>query len=150
MQNGIRFDEIFGWEATLLEPQDFWKRVPNRVKPVYHFFNAPITAGPDDDLSPTRFIKEVATEDDFVSFKLDVDTPVVEIPQAMAILNDPQISKLVDEFFFELHFRCEIMMHCGWRDEMPVEFDGLRLDRPHAMELFSTLRKKGIRAHVWP
>ena len=82
----MAFDQDYGYEYTLLEPQDFWKRVPNRVKPFYHFFNAPISAGENDDMSPLRFIKEIATEDDFVSFKLDVDTPVVEIPQAMAIL----------------------------------------------------------------
>lgn len=149
-QRKVAFDQDYGYEYTLLEPQDFWKRVPNRVKPIYHFFNAPISAGADDDMSPLRFIKEIATEDDFVAFKLDVDTPVVEIPQAMAILQDPQVNKLIDEFFFELHFRCEIMMYCGWGTGMPLEYAGLKLDRVHAMGYFRDLRKLGIRAHIWP
>lgn len=150
MQNGIRFDDIFGWEATLLEPTNFWTRVPKLLIPYYHFLNTYISAQVDDAQSVLRVIKQATVEEDFVSLKLDIDTPEVEIPIVQQLVADEALHRLVDEFFFELHFRCEIMMYCGWRDQMPVEFNGLRLDRPHAMELFSTLRKKGIRAHVWP
>jgi hypothetical protein len=38
----------------------------------------------------------------------------VEMPVAMEILNNPAVTDLIDEFFFELHYRCEIMMYCGW------------------------------------
>ena len=58
--------------------------------------------------------------------------------------------QLVDEFFFELHFRCDVMMTCGWGNKMPLELAGLPLDRHHALGLFSDLRKNGIRAHFWP
>ena len=85
-----------------------------------------------------------------MSFKLDVDTPSVEIPIALEILNDPEIHPLIDEFFFELHFRCEVLMDCGWGRKIPEEWDGLKLDRPSALKLFRDLRMKGIRAHFWP
>ncbi len=150
LQHGIRFDQVFGWESTLLEPIDFWNRVPQLLVPVFHFFNTYVSANVKDAHSVLRVIKQVALEEDFVAFKLDIDTPEVEIPIVQQIVADESLHRLVDEFFFELHFRCEIMMYCGWRDQMPVEYNGLRLNRPHAMELFSTLRQKGIRAHVWP
>eukprot|EP01032_Pedospumella_encystans_P013491 gene13491-15528_t len=150
LQNNIRFDAIYGWEMTLLEPNNFWTRVPKFLMPYYHFFNTPISAQTDDAQSVMRIIKQIASEEDFVSLKLDVDTPEVEIPIVQDLVADEALHRLVDEFFFELHFRCEIMMYCGWRDKMPVEHNGLKLDRPHALQLFTTLRQKGIRAHVWP
>jgi len=141
---------MYGYEYTLLEPQDFWRRVPDSVKPRYHFYNAPITAGAKDSLSPLRFIREIDTENDFVSFKLDVDTASVEIPQALALLVDPELSKLVDEFFFELHFRCEIMTRCGWQENDMSDDYGIQLDRSHALQFFQDMRMLGIRAHIWP
>ncbi len=69
---------------------------------------------------------------------------------ALQLAHDDSLSQLVDEFFFELHFRCEIMMYCGWDDKMPEVYHGLKLDRPHTLELFQIMRKKGIRAHFWP
>ena len=149
-QRKIAFDQNYGYEYTLLEPEDFWRRVPPRVIPTYHFFNAPVPANTTDPLSPLKIIRDVATVDDFVSFKLDIDTPSVEIPLALELLRNPHVSKLVDEFFFELHFRCEIMKRCGWKDKMPEEYMGLQLDRLHAMLYFQELRKLGIRAHIWP
>lgn len=74
----------------------------------------------------------------------------MEMPIALSLLNDPSIFHLVDEFFFELHFRCEVMTSCGWGKKVPVESNGLELIRSKVMQFFIDLRKKGIRAHVWP
>jgi hypothetical protein len=38
--------------------------------------------------------------DDFVAFKLDIDTPEVEIPVALEILKDSHSTGLIDEVFF--------------------------------------------------
>ena len=144
------FDQIYGWEYTLLKPSDFWKQVPDALKPIYHFFNSPISAGSVDSDSPLRFIKEMVREEDYLSFKLDIDTPEIEIPIVLNIAKDPELWNLIDEFFFEFHFRCEILMYCAWENKMPAVFQGLILDRPNAMHLFASLREKGIRAHFWP
>ena len=64
------------------------------------------------------------------------------------LLGRPDLIELVDEFFFEFHFRCEIMSRCGWGDVPQV--GSLGNDRFSAMKLFSELRKKGVRAHFWP
>lgn len=90
---------------TLLEPTDYWRRVPPKWKPFWHFYNVPISAGVRDSDSPLRFIQQIATPQDFVAFKLDIDHPDMEMPIAMSLLNDPAVYSLVDEFFFELHFQ---------------------------------------------
>jgi hypothetical protein len=63
-----------------LEPKQFWNDVPLKWKPYYHFYNIPITSALNSTDSPLAFIQNIAEEDDFVSFKLDVDTPSVELP----------------------------------------------------------------------
>ena len=149
-QRGISLDQVFGWEYTLLEPQHYWSRVPEKWKPFWHFYNVPISGNQSQPNSIINFIKTVAKPEDFVSFKLDIDNPSVEIPAAMDILNDPTVTELIDEFFFELHYRCDIMMYCGWGNRIPEELYGLKLDRPRVLEFFQDLRKEGIRAHIWP
>jgi len=133
-----------------LEPENFWNHVPLRYVGLYNFFNAPISADVSARHSPTRIISQLSSPDDFVSFKLDVDTPSVEIPILLDILNNTKIHSLLDEFFFEFHFRCELMMDCAWGNGMPEEYLGLKLDRPTALKVFRDLRKAGIRSHFWP
>jgi len=167
LQNGIDFDLIYGWEATLLEPKDFWERVPPRLAPFIHFFNIPITATNHTNTNNItshqhhhhhpatnvlQLIEEIGKEEDFIAFKLDVDTTSVEIPIVLEILHSHEVIHLIDEFFFELHFHCEYLMYCGWdKKNTPKEYDGLVLDRSHALLFFQTLRQQhGIRAHIWP
>jgi len=149
LQGGVVFSQIYGWEYSLLDPVAFWKLVPQPLISLYHFFNSPVTAGRTDDEAPLRIVKEVARAMDFVSFKLDIDRPEVEIPIALELLRDPELALLVDEFFFELHFRCELMLECGWGHDIPHAFDGLKLDRESALHLFREMRERGIRAHIW-
>jgi hypothetical protein len=149
-QNNVSFDQVYGWEYTLLEPNNFWSRVPEKWKPFWHFYNVPIAESQVKPNSAVTFIKNLALPGDFVSFKLDIDTPEVEVPIALDILNDPGITSLIDEFFFELHFRCDFLMNCGWGSKMPEVYMGLKLDRPRVLEFFGDLRRKGIRAHFWP
>ena len=96
------------------------------------------------------FVYTLASPQDFVSFKLDVDHPDTELPIALNILSDPSVSSLIDEFFFELHFRCDVMTRCGWGNDIPNELHGFTFDRPHVLQYFRDLREKGIRAHIWP
>jgi hypothetical protein len=84
-----------------------------------------------------------------VAFKLDIDTPLVEILIVLEIAPNPKIANLIDEFFFELHFQCELMCpHC-WGN-VPDSVAGLRLDRYNAIKLFLSYRNLGIRSHFWP
>ena len=135
-QRSIKFDQIYGWENTLLEPKIFWSRVPKALKAIYHFFNVPISANINDGESVLRVIEQVATPDDFVSFKLDIDTPSIEIPVSMDILNSNLYSSLIDEFFFELHFVSEFMSGtCGW-DWKPLKWNDFTLDLNNTLHYF--------------
>ena len=150
LQRNISFDQIFGWEITLLEPNAFWEEVPSVLRSRYHFYNAPVVANISLGNSPLRIIQQIAQRSDFVAFKLDIDTPEVEIPIALELLENADIRRLVDEFFFELHFRCEIMMYCAWGDRMPPIYLGLNLSRWSTMDFFQRFRRHGIRSHFWP
>lgn len=140
---------MYGWEVSLLEPDEFWEKVPPIWRPYYHFYNTPVSSNSTHGNSLIRFVQQLATEDDFVSLKIDIDTPPVEVAIALNILRDRDVAKLIDEFFFELHFRCEILQYYGW-GLPPKEIQGLVLDRYHAMEFFRDFRKLGIRSHFWP
>lgn len=106
LQRRVAFDQVYGWEMTLLEPTDYWRRVPPNWKPYWHFHNVPIDADLAHPDNPVRYMQQIATERDFVAFKLDIDHPAMEMPLAMRMLQDPALYTLIDEFFFELHFRC--------------------------------------------
>ena len=112
--------------------------------------NSPVSPSVGDALSVMRIIDQMATEEDFVSFKLDIDTPEVEIPIFLDILRNPERSAKLDELFFELHFHCEVMRDCGWGSRIPTEVMGLKLDRYHALKAFQDIRVKGVRSHFWP
>ena len=151
LQRNISFDQIFGWEMTLLKPDAFWDQVPSALRSRYHFYNAPVSADISHGNSVLRMIREIALKHDYVAFKLDIDTPDVEIPIALEILQNTDIRNLIDEFFFELHFRCDIMMYCGWGRDIRQMNNGLNLSsRFHAMDLFRRYRLHGIRSHFWP
>lgn len=100
--------------------------------------------------SPLTIIKQLAEPGDFVSFKLDVDNIETELSIANEILVDDEISALIDEFFVEIHFRCEIMTKCGWKYIHDTASEDIVLDRLPVMQFFRDLRVKGVRSHFWP
>ena len=65
-KRGISFNQIYGWEMTLLDPRNYWEKVPAKWKPYWHFFNTPISADPSHPDSPIRLIKAIATESECV------------------------------------------------------------------------------------
>ena len=148
-QMGINFDQIFGWEMTLLEPNSFWDEVPSAYKPLYHFYNVPVSGNSSHDNSPLKMIKQIATTHDFVAFKLDVDTPGVELPIAFEILSDRHLNSFIDEFFFEFHFQDEFLAPPGEWNKL-ASYGNFSMTRKGIMNFFLDLRKTGVRAHYWP
>lgn len=133
-----------------MSPQDYSKTVPSRIGPHLHFNSAPASAGNTSLHSVGRMIREVAKDYDFVSLKLDLPDLLDEVSVAQEILHDSALRNLVDEFFFEFRFRCEVMMGCGWSYGIPAVADGFVLNRYNVMKFFHDLRVAGIRAHFWP
>ena len=91
--------EIFAWEAAQKAGDHFYIGVPEELFSRVHFYNFPISADKGSIRNPLTFIKSRAGKDDFVVFKLDVDTPQIEhelLRQLMA-----EDAPKVDEFYYE-------------------------------------------------
>ena len=153
MQKGFSFDRIYAWEYTEIKPAEYWKAVPGKLVPYLTFYNVPVSKDANSSNSVINTIESVAHKEDFVTLKLDVDNPNVELPILADILQRPGVANLIDEFFFEFHFRCEIM-NKWWQGTISLNDTapkyGFELDRPHVMDVFQKLRYMGIRAHIWP
>jgi hypothetical protein len=170
VQVGVSFDRVLAWEKSLINPASYWSGVPLKWHPFWSFYNTPIGISADSSASegrqgggsmpcPTDVIRSVARPGDFVSFKLDIDHPETELEIASSLLvaggagsegEGIPLFELVDEFFFEAHFRCDVMMLCGWGQINDTAKRQIVLDRPQVMQFFQDLRIKGVRAHLWP
>ena len=144
---GIQFDRIIGWESAKTDPSNQWDGVPADIKRKTSWFNIPVTTGVGDPDNPLTFIKHLTKPEDFVVFKLDIDSPVVEIAFVKQLMADPQLLELVDEFYFEHHVSGSPMQWHGWGDLQNSAADLSTL--PESYELFTFLREHGIRAHSW-
>jgi hypothetical protein len=158
LQRGMDFDHIYAFEVQNISAVDYWAQVPHRIHPFLHFYNIPVQSSHkqplgSEEFTIEKFLRVLVKPQDFVSVKLDIDRSSIEMPIVLNILRRDKRSgfrHLIDEFFFELHFRCEFMMYCGWGGGVPRMVEGFELDRKHATDLFLNLRKAGVRAHIWP
>lgn len=76
-------------------------------------------------------------------FKLDIDHAESETAILQALLDDPQASALVDEFFFEYHVTFGEMLRYWKSQADPAK------SLADAFALFYELRQRGWRAHSW-
>ncbi len=167
---GFYFDHIYAFEITFTEPSDVYQKLlPERYFPAYHWINVGETVcscveifmtdahsdhscpyegvNPEagNKMNPINSILESFDEDDFIVFKLDVDTPTVELPLALQILNGGAngiYHQLIDQFYFEHHVHL-LEISSQWGSSM----NGTIKD---SLDLFYGLRSKGIPAHFWP
>jgi hypothetical protein len=144
---GIDFDRIIGWEAAKTDPSNQWGKVPADVKRKTSWFNIPVTTGVGEADNPLTYIKHLTRPEDFVVFKLDIDTPLVEIALVKQLMADSTLLELVDEFYFEHHVSGSPMQWQGWGDLRNSEAELSTLSESY--ELFTFLREHGVRAHSW-
>jgi hypothetical protein len=144
-KRGIVFDKIYVWEATAQGTEAYWEGTPAAVReewePRLTFYDGvPCTEEPNHEHNPpSRILKECAPED-FCSFKLDIDTPSVELPIVQQLLNDSKFGEVLDEFFFEHHVT-GMMENYGWGNVNGTVAD--------SYDIFGKLRQMGVRAHSW-
>jgi hypothetical protein len=55
--------------------------------------------------NPLQFIKGKCKQSDFVAFKLDIDHEITESAIVNQLQNDEEAQSLIDEFYYEQHFR---------------------------------------------
>ena len=144
-------DQIYSYEYKEHNPVDWWNSIPTNFKDTVHFINVGVSNNVTSDYSPIRLIKSLTVEPhDFVAFKLDIDTTNIEIPIFFQLLEDPNVYKIVDEFFFELHYNCPLVITKIHPVKAPPGYeDKIDLNRVGVLKSFSELRHKGVRAHFW-
>jgi hypothetical protein len=119
----------------------FFKRYRLRFFAAYHWINVGVENDQQSVLNPLQMLADHYNEDDFIVVKLDIDTPSVEVPLAYQLLEDEQISRLVDQFYFEHHVYLKELSPYWGRTMSGSVSDSLNL--------FHSLRQKGIGAHSW-
>uniref|UniRef100_A0A7S1WL49 Uncharacterized protein n=1 Tax=Alexandrium catenella TaxID=2925 RepID=A0A7S1WL49_ALECA len=146
-QRGILFDRAFVWEAAKQEPEAYWEGVPAEVRAFWEprvlFYNGvPVEAAPGARDNPVDRIKELCKPEDFCAFKLDIDTPQVELPIVQQLLsNRAGVAASLDELFFEHHVH-GLMQSNGWGTQVAGTY-------ADSYDIFKRLRQLGIRAHSW-
>ena len=143
MKRGIYFDRIFAWEATQMPDVEIFENVPKNVLNNLTYFNVPADPAFGAKHNPLRILAELVHEDDFVVFKMDIDTSSVEMPLIKQIMDDAAMHSRIDELYFEHHVSRSPMHWRGWGDTVGNE------SLPDSYLLFSKLRSLGIRAHSW-
>lgn len=155
----IDFDAIYAFEASPMNPTEWWRHVPVEMRKVLHFFNVPVEedslqnvlAGRQNKSNYNSFLQllqKSAKPEDFVVIKLDIEGQVgsPELQIAQAIATRPHLARLVDEIYFEYHFYMDGLSF-GWgRDWAKLKALGNVDD---ALGLMRKLRQQGIRAHFW-
>lgn len=134
----IEFDHIYAWEANVYEP-GVWHAtlnfsVPEADRQKISFFNEPVT-----ETNALDMLLRTARPNDFVAFKLDIDSPKLENALVDQILNTPALHSRIDELFWEYHG------HVDDHVTLPVAQGNVS----HGLEKMSALRRLGIRSHLW-
>lgn len=132
---------IFAWEATPHSAQTVFAELPGRLHHIYHWYNFPASADANDDKNPLVILRRVATPEDFVVLKIDIDTPKVENALVQQLYDDKHLLSLVDEMFYEHHVNMTPMS--TWWGEIP----GLTLK--DSFRIFLAFRRAGVRMHSW-
>lgn len=147
-QRGIVFDHVYVWEARLQGKEAYWSGVPKQVRdfwePRLTFYDGtPITSDPANaEHNPVSRIYRTCKEEDFCAFKLDIDTPTVEMSIVHQLLDNPgETRRSLNEFYFEHHVK-GLMQKQGWGTNVNGTF-------ADSYKLFTQLRHMGVRAHSW-
>lgn len=145
-RSGVVFDETHAFEAET-EPSKFQRSVPRELQDQVFYRKCFVSSSVEEETNDSPFIPRMilnkTRENDYVLFKLDIDSPGVENGSIEFILSHP--NPQVDELFWEHHAVGNYLMRPNWG---PYE-DQDRKTLKQSYDIFLRLRQKGIRAHSW-
>lgn len=150
-RHDIWFDKIFAFEANV-RSSHFYKSVPDNWKKLVEYRQIYISSSKEEDSDDSPFLPSViersARPEDYIMFKLDIDSPRVEAGSVDYILANAATTP-IDEFFWEHHVKGNYILARGYWKQ-----DFRRSKSPHvtlkeSYEYFLKLRQLGIRAHSW-
>ena len=159
-ERGIDFDHVYGWEprrkvkATALEREmaESWRpgqrprAATGAMLKALRVFDHGVSSDAGSFWNPLTLIRSLTRPEDFVVFKLDIDTLDTELRIVQQLLADKELIGLVDEFYFEYHLHNRVMrMHKQGEEGMTEEND---LASWYAM--VGPARHAGLRMHLWP
>jgi hypothetical protein len=98
-------DHIYAFEVTPKEPVAVYQNVPAEWMSSYHWINVAVNPEVGHTMNPLPSIISMINDDNLVFVKLDVDTPSVEMPIALQLLQS--YSYLVDVFFPSIMYTWE-------------------------------------------
>lgn len=102
-RHGIDFDHIECWDGTT-KPDKFYSTVPEHYKARTHYNQQYIASSPNkaEPFVPS-VIKSMTNKEDYVLFKLDIDSGDVERGTVEHLLSHPEDLAYIDEFLWEHH-----------------------------------------------
>jgi hypothetical protein len=158
-ENCHPFTDVFAWELNMrITHKQWWGELPAEDRAKVRYFNVGVDEGTMEQAragtnpasgSFLQMLLSTAKVEDFVIIKVDIDNTDVELTVIKGILERPEISRLVDELYFEYHYNMD-GLNFGWGANVGQDKDGkVTHDVDTAIKLMADLRKKGIRAHFW-
>lgn len=144
-RHGIAFDHIEAWEGGTT-PAAFQASVPAEFKSRVVFHQEWISSNPGTRPFIPTIIRQTTNVQDYVLFKLDIDSATVETGTVMHLLSPEGAADLahIDEFVWEHHVTNYIMEKWWGAHGVDPTFD-----IADSYQFFLELRRRGVRAHSY-
>lgn len=139
----VPFTRMHLWEGKSRKASIFWEQVPGFLLPQYQFYNRKLSSNHTSFHNPLNHLLAQASPGDVVVVKVDFDSPKVERSIIDTIMDIPDLYKFIDELYFEYHVPLGRMRSIWGKDVDPTATVAMALD------VFTELRKRGVRAHSW-
>jgi len=138
---GFVWDRMEAW-GTSTTRVEFDATVPPEWKSKTEYHHQKVSATPDQHPFIPSVIEGKMMEEDYVVFKLDIDSKEVETPIVEFLLTWNNLG-LLDEFVWEHHVN-NYLMAPHWRDTQDMS-----KSIADSYQYFLKLRQRGVRAHSW-
>jgi len=139
---GFDWSHIEGWEGGTTVAK-FEATVPQEWRSRTHFHKDWISTSPDKQPFVPDVIRSTASKEDYVVFKLDIDSKAVETAIVDYLLTHTEALEYIDEFVWEHHVDNYIMAP-NWKNTQDMT-----KSIADSYKYFLNLRKLGVRAHSW-
>jgi len=138
---GVQWDHIFAWEGSTPK-STFYKTAPTEWVSKTTYYQEWISTSPDTVPFLPAIIASNTLSDDYVVFKIDIDSKQVESAIVDYIIKWDKLS-LIDEFLWEHHVDNYLMApYWGNTQDMTKSI-------ADSYSYFLMLRQRGVRAHSW-
>lgn len=139
---GFDWSHIEGWEGGTTIAK-FQATVPPEWRSRTHFHQEWISTSPTKQPFVPDVIRSLTSKEDYVVFKLDIDSKSVETAIVEYLLEHHEDLKYIDEFVWEHHVDNYIMAP-NWK-----KTQDMTKSIADSYQYFLKLRKLGVRAHSW-